>query len=198
MDGAGLSHHCLNKRNFFSQLSITAHVAKLMYFILSFFPKNVQNEYLIYSHFPTLNFCCTSFPNGPLVKEDNISLGSRRNTNLYITLDLINWFQKLTSFFSGSRGTYAARIVWYLLVPPELLEENSWHLFPPKYVLHRSPNELISTPNIKTKKWKKNTVRIVWEGTKAPTLKSQKMSFFWWKLDIIMNNRALLCQLNGC
>lgn len=63
------------------------------------FPQNVPNEYLIYSYFPTLHFCCTSFPNGPLVKENNISLGSSRNTNLYITLHLMNGSPKSYKLF---------------------------------------------------------------------------------------------------
>lgn len=70
-----------------------------MYSILCFFPQSVQNEYLIYSYFPTLHFCCTSFPNGPLVKENNISLGSSRNTNLYISLHLMNGSSKVYKLF---------------------------------------------------------------------------------------------------
>lgn len=70
-----------------------------MYFTLSFFPQNVQNAYLIYSHFPTLHFCCTSFPNGPLVKEDNISLGLSRNTYLYVTSELMNGSPKKLQAF---------------------------------------------------------------------------------------------------
>lgn len=95
-----------------------------MYFILSFFLQNVQNEYLIYSHFPTLQFCFTSFPNGSLVKEDNISLGLSRNTNLYITLDLMNGSPKTYQFFVRIQKNLHSKNK-HLVVSPELLEGNS-------------------------------------------------------------------------
>lgn len=152
MDDTGLSNHCLNKRIFFfSQLSITTHVAKVMYFIFSFSPQSVQNEYLIYSHFPTLCFCCTSFPNGPLVKEDNISLGSSRNSNLYITSDLMNGSPKTYKLFMRIQRNLCSKNSLASACASRTARRELLALFSPQYVLHRSPNELISTPKIKTK-----------------------------------------------
>lgn len=98
VDGTGLSNHCLNKRIFLLSTKDNSSCGKSNVFY-SFIPQNIQNEYFIYSYFPTLCFCCTSFPNGPLVKEDNISLGSSRNTNLYNTLHLVNGSPKAYKLF---------------------------------------------------------------------------------------------------
>lgn len=95
VDGTGLSNHCLNKRIFILSTKDNSSCGKSNVFY-SFIPQNIQNEYFIYSYFPTLCFCCTSFPNGPLVKED-ISLGSSRNTNLYFALG--EWISKSLQAF---------------------------------------------------------------------------------------------------